>query len=83
MRILLIQSGHYCSKTGTLLKSRNKKGLCPSFILPYLAALFPKNAEITIIDETLQDINFDIRYDLVGITVKTPQAQRAYEIGSI
>ncbi len=83
MRILIIQPGHYCSKTGTLLKSKHKKGLCPSFILPYLAALFPKNAEITIIDETLQDINFDVRYDLVGITVKTPQAQRAYEIGSI
>ena len=81
MRILIVQPGHYCSKTGRLLKSKHKKGLCPSFILPYLAAFFPKNAEITLIDETLQNIDFNIRYDLVGITVMTPQAKRAYEIG--
>ncbi len=82
MKILLVQPGHYNFQTGRLYKSRHKKGLCPSFILPYLASFFPREADITLIDETLQDIDFDVPYDLVGISVKTPQAQRAYEVAA-
>ena len=80
MKILLVQPGHYDFRSGRLWTSRHKKGLCPSFILPYLASFFPKNAEITLIDETLTAIDFSQRYDLVGVSVKTPQAKRAYEI---
>jgi len=80
MKILLVQPGHYSFKTGRLFKAKHKKGLCPSFVLPYLASLFPAGSDITLVDETLQEINFDEKYDLVGITVKTPQAKRAYEI---
>ena len=80
MRVLIVQPSHYLFKTGKLLKSKHKKGICPSFVLPYLASLFTKDTEITLIDETTQDVDFSVPYDLVGITVKTPLAKRAYEI---
>ena len=82
MKVLLVQPGHYDFRTGRLGRSSHKRGLCPSFILPYLAAFFPKDAAVTLIDETLTPVDFSVPYDLVGISVKTPQAKRAYEIAA-
>ena len=48
--------------------------------LPYLAALTPKDVDITIIDELVDEIDFNVNVDLVGITALTPLAPRAYEI---
>ncbi len=45
-----------------------------------LAALTPKEYEIDIIDENLQQVDFNKNYDLVAITCCTQQATRAYEI---
>ena len=36
--------------------------------------------DVTILDERVEQINFDIPYDIVGITIMTPLAPRAYEI---
>jgi radical SAM superfamily enzyme YgiQ (UPF0313 family) len=82
MKILLVQPAHYTFPEGKLLKAKHKKGLCPSYILPYLASLFPQGAEIEIIDETLKDIDFQKQYDLVGISISTHFAKRAYEIAN-
>ena len=48
--------------------------------LPYIAALTPKDVEITIIDDLVDEIDFGADVDLVGLTVLTPLAPRAYEI---
>ncbi|MCM8823691.1 MAG: B12-binding domain-containing radical SAM protein [Candidatus Omnitrophica bacterium] len=55
-----------------------------NFYLPLLiiAGLTPKGIEIKLLDEMVEDINFEEDVDLVGITVNTPQANRAYEIAS-
>ncbi|MCP4400155.1 MAG: radical SAM protein, partial [bacterium] len=47
-----------------------------------LAALVPPEieAEVTVIDESVQKIPFRKTYDLVGITCMTGTAPRAYEI---
>ncbi|MFH1853931.1 MAG: radical SAM protein [Candidatus Omnitrophota bacterium] len=45
-----------------------------------IAALTPKNFRIKLIDENYENIDFNERYDLVGISFMTQQAQRAYEI---
>ncbi len=55
------------------------------FVLPplnllYLAALTPKDVEVTIIDEHVDKIDFEKEVDLVGITSLTATAPRAYEI---
>lgn len=52
----------------------------PYLALPTLAALTPPNVEVSIIDENVESINFDKKVDMVGITVPTFLAPRAYEI---
>lgn len=48
--------------------------------MPYLAALTPSNWLVTHIDEEVEDIDFDVETDLVGITFHTPSAKHAYEV---
>ena len=52
----------------------------PNLTLLTLAMLTPDEHYIEIVDDTVQSINFDGDYDLIGITVMTPAANRAYEI---
>ena len=55
-------------------------GLGPA--LPTIAGLTNNNFEVEIIDENLQNINFEKDYILVGVTAMTHQAVRAYQICS-
>jgi anti-anti-sigma factor len=48
--------------------------------LTMVAALTPKDVEVSIIDENIDDIDFEADVDMVGITVMTSHAPRAYEI---
>ena len=48
--------------------------------LPYVAAVTPPDAEVKIVDEAFEKINFEEKVDLVGITAQTPVAPRAYQI---
>lgn len=52
--------------------------------LPTLAALVPTdlNAEIICCDEGIEDVDVDMPVDLVGITVITGTANRAYELAA-
>ena len=47
---------------------------------PTIAGITPRDVDIQIIDENIEDINFNDPVDLVGITCMTLQATRAYEI---
>jgi radical SAM superfamily enzyme YgiQ (UPF0313 family) len=48
--------------------------------LLYVAAVTPPDVEVKIIDEAFEEINFDEKVDLVGITGQTPVIPRAYQI---
>lgn len=48
--------------------------------IPTLASLTPDSHELTIIDENIEEIDYAINVDLVGISVRTMFANRAYEI---
>jgi radical SAM superfamily enzyme YgiQ (UPF0313 family) len=52
----------------------------PSLTLKQLAAITPSDHDITIIDERYEYINFDIPYDVVGISTLTYNSLRGYEI---
>ena len=52
----------------------------PQTALAILASLTPADIDISITDELVQPIDFDKKVDLVGITVSTKTAVRAYEI---
>lgn len=56
----------------------------PPLALGYVAAVTPDNWDIEIVDEKTRRFNFaTAQADLVGITVMTPQARRAYEIAAV
>src|SRR4030042_14832 len=50
--------------------------------LPCVAAVTPSDIEVKIIDEAFEEINFDEKTDLVGLTAQTPVAPRAYQIAA-
>jgi len=50
--------------------------------LAMLAALTPPEYEISIVDEAVEEINFDESIDLVGISCTTTIVSRAYEIAA-
>ncbi len=52
----------------------------PRLGLPTIAALTPPDVEVKILDECVEDIDFNADVDLVGITTMTYLAPRAYEI---
>ena len=54
----------------------------PTAGAPMVAALTPPDCDVRIIDEIIEDINFDEPADLVAISSMTPMASRAYEISA-
>ena len=52
----------------------------PKLSLPVIAAYTPSNWDIELVDEATEDINFETPCDLVGLSVMTCYAPRAYEI---
>ncbi|MFZ5564469.1 MAG: B12-binding domain-containing radical SAM protein [Thermodesulfobacteriota bacterium] len=56
------------------------KELISGLTLPYVAALIPERHDISIVEESVQRIDFDEPVDLVGITAISCRAPRAYWI---
>lgn len=77
LRITLIEPTRY-GMDGTPRKSR--RILVPTMTLPYLAALTPPEFSVRIVQDAKEDINFEDRPDLVGITAVTLHVRRAYAI---
>ena len=77
MKINFINPSRYLMN-GRLLKSRRL--FFRSLTFPLLAALTPRHIDIKITNEILEDINYNEKIDLVGITAYTTNAFRAYEI---
>jgi radical SAM superfamily enzyme YgiQ (UPF0313 family) len=60
----------------------NRKRVIESLSIATLAGLTPEDVEREFFDERLEDIDFDTKTDLVGITTETLNAKRAYEISA-
>ncbi len=52
----------------------------PQLTMPLLAAWTPDHWEVSHTDEIVQEVDFDKRVDLVGITANTPAAPHAYSL---
>jgi radical SAM superfamily enzyme YgiQ (UPF0313 family) len=57
-----------------------EKALTPTRALPYLAALTPDTFDVAITDDSLDEIDYDAKVDLVGITTLISQVPRAIQI---
>ena len=79
MKLQIIQPSHYLSPANRSLH-RTKKRSVVNLTLPYLAALTPREWEVILIDEQLNDVDFDASVDVVAITSWTMNSLRAYEI---
>lgn len=60
-----------------------KKTPVPPLSLPTIAALTPDKYRIKIIDEEIEDIDFSLTPDIVGITALGNTVKRAYEIADV
>jgi radical SAM superfamily enzyme YgiQ (UPF0313 family) len=74
MKVLLIAPA-WRKSTGNKTKT-----IFPPLHLATVAALTPPGVEVRILDESIEDIDFNARVDLVGITALTALAPRAYAI---
>lgn len=65
-----------------LTASERRSVWFPKLSLPVIAAYTPDSWEVEIQDEAVRDIDFDQPCDLVGLSVMTCYAPRAYEIAA-
>ena len=80
MKILLIHPQNALQRRSTGIYGRSLR--YAPLTMPTLKALVPPelHAEVRIVDEMVEDLDFDIPADLVGITAITGTAVRAYEL---
>lgn len=78
MKILLINPG-FADTSGEKRKKRTK-GLFPPLNLALVAAYTPRHHQVELVDEHVGELNLDCNPDLVGITVMTAFAPRAYQL---
>ena len=76
-RILLINPAYKES-----LHSNIKVLAIPPLNLAMIARYTPEHYDVRIVDEAVEDLDYDTPADLVGITCMTPLAPRAYEIAT-
>jgi len=79
MKVLFVQPSHL-TKDGKVFRSR--KLPYPGLALPLIAALTPPSFDVEIVNDYAGEIDYDAPCDLVALTVMTPQADRAYQIGA-
>jgi radical SAM superfamily enzyme YgiQ (UPF0313 family) len=54
----------------------------PKLSLPVIAAYTPESWHVDLVDEAVENVNFDHPCDLVGLSIMTCYAPRAYEIAA-
>jgi len=52
----------------------------PPMALPLLAAVTPPGVEVRLVDEAVEDVDLNMEADLVGLSVMTATAPRAYQL---
>jgi radical SAM superfamily enzyme YgiQ (UPF0313 family) len=77
MKVLLVYPGRL-DQDGN--KIRYKKAFLPPLSLAILNGLTPDKHKVDIVNDIVEPINYDVKYDLVGITAMTTQIGRAYQI---
>ena len=79
MKTLLIQASGY-RENGRL--DRRKSRWLLGMTLPYVAALTPRDIQVEIKDDMLEEITFREDCDLVGLSFMSHQAPRAFELAA-
>ncbi len=80
-KLLIVQASYYRSRSDRTVVRVKRRELVP-LVLPYLAALTPRDWNIRLHDEMLTPIDFDAPADLVAITTGTLNSLRAYDLAA-
>jgi len=81
-RTLLLVDPYPRNNPYHLTASERRAVWFPKLSLPVIAAYTPAHWEVDLIDEAVEDVDFDRPCDLVGLSVMTCYAPRAYEIAT-
>ncbi len=85
---LLVNKRYTWSKTPRIKEVLDKTNAflkayyTPSLSIMTIAALTPREIEISYIDENFEDIDYNKGYDIVGITAMTQEALHAYNVAA-
>ena len=79
MKLQIIQPSHYLAPNNKSLHRTRKRSVV-NLTLPYLAALTPREWDVTLVDEQLDEVDFNAPVDVVAITSWTMNSLRSYEI---
>jgi radical SAM superfamily enzyme YgiQ (UPF0313 family) len=75
MKLLLV-----CPSVHLEISNRVTPFWLPPLNLAIIAGITPDEWEVKIVDENVTDIDFDVNYDLIGISTMTANSHRAYAI---
>jgi radical SAM superfamily enzyme YgiQ (UPF0313 family) len=78
-KLLITQATGYRYR-GSLEPYKLRKRKLVGAVMPYLAALAPKDWKITLVDDATEEIDFNADVDVVAITIRTVTSLRGYEI---
>jgi hypothetical protein len=81
-RTLLLVDPYPRNNPYHLTASERRAVWFPKLSLPVIAAYTPEPWHVDLVDEAVQDVDFDHPCDLVGISIMTCYAPRAYEIAA-
>ena len=80
-KLLIIQPSYYKSRTDPSVVRLRRREVVP-LVLPYLAALTPRDWEVRLVDEMLTPVDLEVPVDLVAITTCTLNSLRAYDLAA-
>jgi len=80
-KLMIIQATGYRFRDLRIPYKLRKRKLVGA-VLPHLAALAPKEWEVTLVDDATQDVDYDADVDVVAITIRTVTSLRGYEIAA-
>jgi len=80
-RLMIIQATGYRFR-GLRAPYKLRKRKLVGAVLPHLAALAPKEWNVTLVDDATQEVDYDADVDVVAITIRTVTSLRGYEIAA-
>ncbi|CAH2598732.1 Radical SAM protein [Rhodovastum atsumiense] len=78
-RLKIIQATTYISRDNRRPRKIGKRKMVGA-VMPYLAALAPSEWQVMLVDDAVEEIDYDAPVDVVAITVRMVTSLRAYEI---
>jgi radical SAM superfamily enzyme YgiQ (UPF0313 family) len=64
----------------SILRTLGKRCLCPNLAMPTVAGLTDRRHDVTLCDENVEEIDFDVEADVIGVTGYIVHRERMLEI---